>query len=77
MDSASGAAFEAGPWLDEAKKAGHDIKITLVDKAAMDRPSAVAKGLSAINTRTPGHGSAANACPSDRRRGLEESAPCA
>ncbi|WP_295590655.1 adenylyl-sulfate reductase subunit alpha [uncultured Lamprocystis sp.] len=47
---ACGAAFEAGPWLDQAKKAGFDIKIKLVDKAAMDRSGAVAQGLSAINT---------------------------
>lgn len=39
-----GAAFEAKRW------AGNDVKITLVDKAAMDRSGAVAQGLSAINT---------------------------
>ncbi len=42
-----GAAFEAKRWAD---KVGGDIKITLVDKAAMDRSGAVAQGLSAINT---------------------------
>jgi adenylylsulfate reductase subunit A len=41
----TGAAVEAAAW---AKAAG--IKITLVDKAAMDRSGAVAMGLSAINT---------------------------
>ncbi|HLB25095.1 MAG TPA: FAD-binding protein, partial [Nitrospirota bacterium] len=40
-----GAAFEVMPW---AKKNG--LKVTLVDKAAMDRSGAVAQGLSAINT---------------------------
>ncbi len=43
--AACGAAVEASYW---AKKNG--IKITLVDKAAMDRSGAVAMGLSAINT---------------------------
>ncbi len=47
---ACGAAFEAGPWLDQAKAQGMDIKVKLVDKAAMDRSGAVAQGLSAINT---------------------------
>ena len=42
--AACGAAFEARRW------AGNDVKITLVDKAAMDRSGAVAMGLSAINT---------------------------
>jgi adenylylsulfate reductase subunit A len=42
--AACGAAFEARRW------AGSDVKITLVDKAAMDRSGAVAMGLSAINT---------------------------
>ena len=42
--AACGAAIEASYW---AKK--HGIKITLVDKAAMDRSGAVAMGLSAIN----------------------------
>jgi adenylylsulfate reductase subunit A len=48
--SACGAAFEAVRWAEASKKAGKDIKITLVDKAAMDRSGAVAQGLSAINT---------------------------
>ncbi|MGD2080181.1 MAG: adenylyl-sulfate reductase subunit alpha [Nitrospirota bacterium] len=49
--SACGAAFESVRWRDAAKAAGKgDIKITLVDKAAMDRSGAVAMGLSAINT---------------------------
>jgi adenylylsulfate reductase subunit A len=39
-----GAAYEAVRW------AGNDVKILLVDKAAMDRSGAVAQGLSAINT---------------------------
>jgi adenylylsulfate reductase subunit A len=47
---ACGAAFEIGPWLDQAKAQGVDIKVKLVDKAAMDRSGAVAQGLSAINT---------------------------
>ena len=42
--AACGAAFEAKRW------AGDDVKVTLVDKAAMDRSGAVAMGLSAINT---------------------------
>ncbi|MFP4544504.1 MAG: adenylyl-sulfate reductase subunit alpha [Candidatus Kapaibacterium sp.] len=42
--SACGAAIEATHW---AKK--HNIKITMVDKAAVDRSGAVAMGLSAIN----------------------------
>jgi adenylylsulfate reductase subunit A len=42
--AACGAAVEASFW---AKK--NNIKITLVDKAAMDRSGAVAMGLSAIN----------------------------
>ena len=42
--SASGAALEAAHW---AKKNG--LKVTLVDKAAMERSGAVAMGLSAIN----------------------------
>jgi adenylylsulfate reductase subunit A len=43
--SACGAAFEASYW---AKK--NNLKVLLVDKAAMDRSGAVAMGLSAINT---------------------------
>jgi adenylylsulfate reductase subunit A len=42
--AACGAATEAAYW---AKKNG--LKVTLVDKAAMDRSGAVAMGLSAIN----------------------------
>jgi len=42
--AACGAAVEASYW---AKKQG--LKVTLVDKAAMDRSGAVAMGLSAIN----------------------------
>ncbi len=42
--AACGTAFEAKRW------AGDDVKVTLVDKAAMDRSGAVAQGLSAINT---------------------------
>lgn len=42
--SACGAAVEAAYW---AKK--HGLKVTLVDKASMDRSGAVAMGLSAIN----------------------------
>ena len=41
----TGAAVEASAW---AKAAG--LKVTLVDKAALDRSGAVAMGLSAINT---------------------------
>ncbi|MCF8380264.1 MAG: adenylyl-sulfate reductase subunit alpha [Bacteroidales bacterium] len=39
-----GAAYEASHW---AKK--HNLKVTVVDKAAMERSGAVAMGLSAIN----------------------------
>jgi len=50
--AACGAAYEAPRWAEK-----EDLKITLVDKAAMDRSGAVAQGLSAINTylgeRTP------------------------
>jgi adenylylsulfate reductase subunit A len=42
--AACGAAVEAAYW---AKK--HGLKVTVVDKAAMDRSGAVAMGLSAIN----------------------------
>jgi adenylylsulfate reductase subunit A len=54
-----GAAYEVMRWAEAAKaEAGVDLKIKLVDKAAMDRSGAVAQGLSAINTyigdsRTP------------------------
>jgi adenylylsulfate reductase subunit A len=39
-----GAAVEAAHWAK-----AHNVKVTLVDKAAMDRSGAVAMGLSAIN----------------------------
>jgi adenylylsulfate reductase, subunit A len=42
--AACGAAYEAMRWV------GDDVRVTLVDKAAMDRSGAVAQGLSAINT---------------------------
>jgi len=42
--AACGAAYEAMRW------AGDDVRVTLVDKAALDRSGAVAQGLSAINT---------------------------
>lgn len=42
--SACGAAFEAAHWAKQ-----HGLRVTLVDKAAMDRSGAVAMGLSAIN----------------------------
>jgi adenylylsulfate reductase subunit A len=42
--AACGAAFEASHW---AKK--HNMRVTVVDKAAMERSGAVAMGLSAIN----------------------------
>ncbi len=42
--AACGAAFEAAYWAKQ-----HNLKVTLVDKAAMDRSGAVAMGLSAIN----------------------------
>ena len=46
-----GAAYEIMRWADAAKaENGVDLKIKLVDKAAMDRSGAVAQGLSAINT---------------------------
>ncbi|KHD07462.1 adenylylsulfate reductase [Candidatus Thiomargarita nelsonii] len=40
-----GAAYELMRWID-----GTDLKVKLIDKAAMDRSGAVAQGLSAINT---------------------------
>jgi adenylylsulfate reductase subunit A len=43
--AACGAAFEVMKWCE-----GTDLKVKLVDKAAMDRSGAVAQGLSAINT---------------------------
>ena len=42
--AACGAAVEAAYW---AKK--NNLKVTMVDKAAVDRSGAVAMGLSAIN----------------------------
>ena len=42
--SACGAAYEAAHWAKQ-----HNLKVTVVDKAAMDRGGAVAMGLSAIN----------------------------
>jgi adenylylsulfate reductase subunit A len=42
--AACGAAVEAAHWAK-----ANDVKVTLVDKAAMDRSGAVAMGLSAIN----------------------------
>ena len=45
--AACGAAFEIGKWT---KAAGANLKIKLVDKAALSRSGAVAQGLSAINT---------------------------
>ena len=48
--AACGCAFEIGKWADEARKQGVDLKIKLVDKAALSRSGAVAMGLSAINT---------------------------
>jgi len=46
-----GAAYEMMRWAEAAKaEHGVDLKIKLVDKAAMDRSGAVAQGLSAINT---------------------------
>ncbi len=45
--AACGAAFEIGQWI---KASGQNIKVKLVDKAALDRSGAVAQGLSAINT---------------------------
>ncbi len=46
-----GAAFEMMRWAEAVKaESGVDLKIKLVDKAAMDRSGAVAQGLSAINT---------------------------
>ena len=42
-----GAAVEAVRWAD---KFAPDLKIMLVDKAALERSGAVAQGLSAINT---------------------------
>ncbi|ROR34530.1 adenylyl-sulfate reductase subunit alpha [Inmirania thermothiophila] len=49
--AACGAAYEIGPWIEAAKeKIGRELKVKLVDKAALSRSGAVAQGLSAINT---------------------------
>jgi adenylylsulfate reductase subunit A len=48
--AACGAAFELAPWLTQARAQGVDIKVKLVDKAALERSGAAAQGLSAINT---------------------------
>ena len=48
--AACGAAFEITRWVEKAKTKGIDLKVKLVDKAAIDRSGAVAQGLSAINT---------------------------
>lgn len=46
-----GAAFEMMRWAEAVKaETGQELRIKLVDKAAMDRSGAVAQGLSAINT---------------------------
>ena len=45
--AACGAAFEVGKWI---KASGANLKVKLVDKAALSRSGAVAQGLSAINT---------------------------
>ena len=46
-----GAAYEMMRWAEAVKaETGQELKIKLVDKAAMDRSGAVAQGLSAINT---------------------------
>jgi adenylylsulfate reductase subunit A len=46
-----GTAYEIVRWAEAAKaEKGVNLKIKLVDKAAMDRSGAVAQGLSAINT---------------------------
>ncbi|MCX7897400.1 MAG: adenylyl-sulfate reductase subunit alpha [Rhodocyclaceae bacterium] len=46
-----GAAYELMRWAEAVKvETGKELKIKLVDKAALDRSGAVAQGLSAINT---------------------------
>jgi adenylylsulfate reductase subunit A len=46
-----GAAYEIMRWADAVKaETGTELKIKMVDKAAVDRSGAVAQGLSAINT---------------------------
>jgi len=49
--AACGTAYEVMRWAEAVKaESGKDLRIKLVDKAAMDRSGAVAQGLSAINT---------------------------
>jgi adenylylsulfate reductase subunit A len=49
--AACGTAYEVMRWAEAVKaESGKDLKIKLVDKAALDRSGAVAQGLSAINT---------------------------
>ena len=43
--AACGAAFEIGRWLEKVP----DLKVKVVDKAALDRSGAVAQGLSAAD----------------------------
>ena len=46
-----GAAYEMMRWAEALKaETGTELKIKMVDKAAVDRSGAVAQGLSAINT---------------------------
>ncbi|TRZ92333.1 MAG: adenylylsulfate reductase subunit alpha, partial [Rhodocyclaceae bacterium] len=46
-----GTAYEMMRWAEALKaETGKELKIKLVDKAALDRSGAVAQGLSAINT---------------------------
>jgi adenylylsulfate reductase subunit A len=49
--AACGTGYEVMRWAEVVKaETGKDLKIKLVDKAALDRSGAVAMGLSAINT---------------------------
>ena len=49
--AACGTAYEIMRWAEAVKaETGKDLRIKLVDKAALDRSGAVAQGLSAINT---------------------------
>ncbi len=51
-----GTAYEMMRWAEALKaETGKELKIKLVDKAAMDRSGAVAQGLSAINTYIDGY----------------------
>ena len=61
-----GTAYEMMRWAEAVKaETGTELKIKMVDKAAMDRPGAVAQGLSAINTYTgPGRWEAQRWCES-------------